>query len=57
MEEVTLAETMKTAGYRTALFGKWHLGSHRDYGPTRQPDKVKQLFELYDHWQKDVFSR
>ncbi len=36
LEEVTLAETVKAAGYRTALFGKWHLGSHRDYGPTRQ---------------------
>ncbi len=36
LDEVTLAETMKAAGYRTALFGKWHLGSHRDHGPTRQ---------------------
>jgi len=24
---VTLAETLKSAGYRTAHFGKWHLGS------------------------------
>ena len=36
LAEVTLAETMKLAGYRTALFGKWHLGAHRDHGPTRQ---------------------
>ena len=36
LEEVTLAEGMKGAGYRTALFGKWHLGAHRDHGPTRQ---------------------
>lgn len=36
LEEITLAETMKTAGYKTALFGKWHLGSHRNHGPTRQ---------------------
>ena len=35
-EEVTLAEALKTAGYRTALFGKWHLGAHRDFGPKRQ---------------------
>jgi arylsulfatase A-like enzyme len=24
--EVTLAEALKTQGYRTAMFGKWHLG-------------------------------
>jgi len=28
VEEVTLAEALTAAGYRTALFGKWHLGSH-----------------------------
>jgi len=36
LDEVTLAEVFQQAGYRTALFGKWHLGSHRDHGPTRQ---------------------
>lgn len=36
LEEVTLAEALKPAGYRTALFGKWHLGAHRDYGPKKQ---------------------
>jgi arylsulfatase A-like enzyme len=25
-EEVTLAEALKARGYRTAMFGKWHLG-------------------------------
>ena len=34
--EVTLAEALKSAGYRTALFGKWHLGAHRDFGPKQQ---------------------
>ncbi len=36
LQEVTLAEALKSAGYRTALYGKWHLGAHRDYGPMKQ---------------------
>ncbi len=36
VDEVTLAESLKAGGYRTALFGKWHLGSHFDHGPTKQ---------------------
>ncbi len=36
LEEVTLAESLKGAGYATALFGKWHLGAHKDHGPTKQ---------------------
>jgi len=35
-EEITLAETLRSAGYRTALFGKWHLGAAFDSGPTEQ---------------------
>jgi arylsulfatase A-like enzyme len=34
--EVTIGEALKAGGYRTALFGKWHVGSHRDHGPTKQ---------------------
>ncbi len=36
LSERTLAEALKPAGYRTALFGKWHLGAHRDFGPEKQ---------------------
>jgi len=36
LQEVTLAEALKPKGYRTALFGKWHLGAHRDFGPKKQ---------------------
>ena len=34
-EEVTLAEALKEVGYRTAAFGKWHLGSVDGHFPTQ----------------------
>lgn len=35
-DEVTIAEVMKEAGYRTGIFGKWHLGSNYPMRPTDQ---------------------
>lgn len=34
-DEQTLAELVKSAGYATAIFGKWHLGHHPPFLPTR----------------------
>lgn len=35
-EEVTLAEALRGAGYRTACFGKWHNGEQFPYTPPGQ---------------------
>lgn len=36
LEEVTIAETLREAGYRTAFMGKWHLGTETYYYPEHQ---------------------
>ncbi|MBI3876975.1 MAG: arylsulfatase [Verrucomicrobia bacterium] len=34
--EVTIAETLRSAGYRTGIFGKWHNGEHWPNSPQGQ---------------------
>ena len=35
-KEITIAEMLKAQGYNTACIGKWHLGDHPDFLPTKQ---------------------
>lgn len=36
LDRVTIAESLKSAGYATAMFGKWHLGEKGDHHPGRR---------------------
>lgn len=36
LEELTIAEAMRDAGYRTGFMGKWHLGTETYYYPEHQ---------------------
>jgi arylsulfatase A-like enzyme len=36
LDRVILPQTLKAAGYATAMFGKWHIGQQGDYAPGRR---------------------
>lgn len=44
-EEITLAEVLKSAGYATAIIGKWHLNS--DLGSKDEPQPTDQGFDYF----------
>jgi arylsulfatase A-like enzyme len=48
-DEVTLAELFRAAGYRTALFGKWHNGENYPYTPQGQGFDTALGYNL-GHW-------
>lgn len=58
----TIPELLKTAGYRTALFGKWHLGDNYPFRPQdRGFDECvwypsSHIGSTPDYWQNDYFD-
>jgi len=55
-EEITLAEALKTQGYTTGHFGKWHLGTllpdYSGKGPRRRPKEnyMTPAMSGFDEW-------
>src|SRR5262245_28995888 len=61
-DEVTLPQALRSAGYRTGVFGKWHLG---DNYPFRAMDRGFEeslvcggggVAQTPDHWGNDYFD-
>lgn len=61
-DEVTMADVFKKAGYRTGMFGKWHLGDNYPYRPRdRGFDEVLchgggGVGQAPDYWGNDYFD-
>jgi len=56
--ETTIAEVLKKRGYATAIFGKWHLGHHPQFLPTRHGfDEYYGLPYSNDMWPKHPTSK
>ena len=45
LEEVTIAEALKSTGYVSGHFGKWHLNRNKKYEPGRPGDPGSQGFD------------
>ena len=60
--EVTLADAFRAGGYRTGIFGKWHLGDNHPFRPQdRGFDEVLVhggggVSQTPDHWGNDYFA-
>ena len=58
--ERTLAEMLRQAGYRTGIFGKWHLGEYRRYHPDQRGFDEAVYFSAGHterYWEPDALLR
>ncbi|MGJ8762171.1 MAG: arylsulfatase [Polaribacter sp.] len=61
-EEVTMADVFKENGYKTAIFGKWHLGDNHPFTPNDRG--FEEAFyhggggigQTPDYWNNDYFD-
>lgn len=57
-DEETIAELLKKKGYTTAIFGKWHLGHHKEFLPLQHGfDEYFGLPYSNDMWPVDYSGR
>ena len=60
--ETTIANVFKDHGYRTGLFGKWHLGDNAPYRPQDRGFETVVchggggISQVPDHWGNDYFD-
>ena len=55
--EETIAEIVKQKGYKTAIFGKWHLGSKKEFLPLQQGfDEFYGVPYSHDMWPLHPFQ-
>jgi len=61
-DEVTMADVFAASGYRTAIFGKWHLGDNCPYRPQDRGFQESLIHgggvvgETPDYWGNDYFD-
>jgi len=61
-DRLTMPEVLRANGYRTGLFGKWHLGDNYPFRPEdRGFDRVVMMGgggigQTWDHWGNDHFG-
>ncbi len=54
VDEITLADLLKKAGYRTGIFGKWHLGLTPEYHPNNRG--FDEFYGFLGHGAHDYFD-